>query len=237
MLFILAMEALNALIEKADATGLLQNLNQRAIHSRASFYADDVVVFLSHCQMDLTVFKDILRLFGEASGLHSNIEKCQVTHMRCDQDHKDLVQQIFPCQTAEFPCKYLGVLLHYRKLCKHDVQPIVDAVGSCIPIWKGGLLSKAGCLILTKVTLSSMSTHVAIAVALPAWAIRAIDKKRRAFLWKGTDMVRGGHCPITWDRVCSPKTYGGLSLPNLTFFGYALRLRWEWMRRVQPTKC
>jgi hypothetical protein len=53
MLFVLAMEALNGLIVNVDTSGLLQDLNQRAIRSRVSIYADDVVLFLSPCQMTL----------------------------------------------------------------------------------------------------------------------------------------------------------------------------------------
>jgi hypothetical protein len=72
------------------------------------------------------------------------------------------------------------------------------------------------------VTLSSIATHVAIAVALPPWAIKAIDKKRCAFLWKGTEEVRGGHCLVPWSRVCASKAFGGLGVPNLIVFGHAL---------------
>ena len=35
--------------------------------------------------------------------------------------------------------------------------------------------------------------------------------------------------------VCSPKDHGGLGLPDLRTLGYALRLRWEWKRRTDPS--
>jgi hypothetical protein len=37
--------------------------------------------------------------------------------------------------------------------------------------------------------------------------------------------------------VCSPKAFGGLGIPNLTFFGYSLWLRCEWYPRIDPFKC
>jgi len=49
-----------------------------------------------------------------------------------------------------------------------------------------------------------------------------------------TEEVTGGKCKVAWPLVCSPKELGGLGMPDLRFMGYALRLRWEWMRRVQP---
>jgi hypothetical protein len=52
MLFVLVMEALNALVELAD--------QHRAIRLCISFHADDVVIFLPPCQQDFVLFKGIL---------------------------------------------------------------------------------------------------------------------------------------------------------------------------------
>jgi hypothetical protein len=40
-----------------------------------------------------------------------------------------------------------------------------------------------------------------MAVNIPPWAIKAIDKIRRGFLWRGHKEVRGGHCLVAWGRV------------------------------------
>jgi len=34
--------------------------------------------------------------------------------------------------------------------------------------------------------------------------------------------------------VCAPRDLGGLGQPDLRILGYALRLRWEWLRRTRP---
>lgn len=44
----------------------------------------------------------------------------------------------------------------------------------------------------------------------------------------------GGKCKVAWPVVCSPRNLGGLGLPDLRVQGFALRLRWEWQRRVSP---
>jgi hypothetical protein len=41
-------------------------------------------------------------------------------------------------------------------------------------------------------------------VIISPWVIKAIDKKRRVFLWKGTDAVQEGRCLVAWSQVCAP---------------------------------
>jgi len=53
MQFILVMDVLNSLIEKASNEGLLQPLSTRSIHNHVSLYANDVVLFLHPVATDL----------------------------------------------------------------------------------------------------------------------------------------------------------------------------------------
>jgi hypothetical protein len=70
----------------------------------------------------------------------------------------------------------------------------------------------------------------------PPWVLKAIDKIRRAFFWKGTDTVQGGHCLVNWKAVCHPKENGGLRVLNLKFMSTALKVRWAWNLRVGNLK-
>ena len=67
----------------------------------------------------------------------------------------EAVQQAFPCVVEPFPCKYLGVPLSLSRLKRAYEQSLVDWVASKIPTWKAGLLTHAGRVLLTKVTLSA----------------------------------------------------------------------------------
>lgn len=42
---------------------------------------------------------------------------------------------------------------------------------------------------------------------------------------------------MSWTRVYGLTCLGGLGVVDLRFFGYALRLRWEWLRRAEPDQC
>jgi hypothetical protein len=41
-----------------------------------------------------------------------------------------------------------------------------------------------------------MIIYLAMAIDFPQWALEAIDKIRKGFLWKGRKEVRGGHCLV-----------------------------------------
>jgi hypothetical protein len=225
MLFVLVMEVVNAMISAADTRGVLQPLPTNRIRNRASLYADDLVVFLSPVPSDLRCIQEILHLFADATGLVTNMDKCSISPIRCTEEDVAAVLEAFPGQVLPFPCKYLGISLTLLKPSRAEEQPLIDKIAARIPTWKAGLLNHAGRATLTKVTLSAIPVHVSIACGLSSWALRQIDKRRRAFLWAGTESVAGGKCRVAWRTVQAPLCYGGLGFPDLKIAGFALRLR------------
>jgi mannosylglycoprotein endo-beta-mannosidase len=114
MLFILVMDVLGYLIAQAAREGLLQPLSARNLQHRISLYADDVVLFLRPEDNDIVVTMDILNLFGEASGLKTNLQKSTVLPIRCGDGEVAAVQNLLPCPLSDFPCKYLGLPLSLK---------------------------------------------------------------------------------------------------------------------------
>jgi hypothetical protein len=41
---------------------------------------------------------------------------------------------------------------------------------------------------------------------------------------------------VAWSRVTRPTELGGLGVVDLATMGYALRMRWEWLARVDPSQ-
>lgn len=232
MLFVLAMDTLNRLILWMDDGGLLTALPSNRVPHRTLLYADDLVLFIRPVRDDLLLLKDALLIFGSASGLFTNIEKCVATPMSCSQADLALVLELFPCRVEEFPCRYLGVPLSVRKLRRSDEQFLVDAVAARIPGWKGGLLNQAGRTTLVRSTLSAIPIHLSIVLCLSPWAIGTIDRRRRAFLWAGSESVAAGRCRVAWTIVCSPRDLGGLGVLDLRRAGLAFRVRWLWQHRA-----
>ncbi|WVZ95337.1 hypothetical protein U9M48_041118 [Paspalum notatum var. saurae] len=236
MLFVIVMEALNGLICLADNFGYLSRLRCTTQICRALLYADDLVIFVAPVRDDLLALKCLLDIFAKASGLCTNLAKCFATPLRCSSDEIALVQQVLGCQLGTFPCTYLGVPLNLRKLKRCEEQFIVDKVAVRIPKWKGNLLNLAGRTVLVKSTLLAIPIHMAIASCLSSWAIGAIDKLRRSFLWSGSAVFVPGRCKVAWVRLCRPVQYGGLGISDLHLLGMALRVRWLWLQRTDHSK-
>jgi hypothetical protein len=59
-------------------------------------------------------------------------------------------------------------------------------------------------------------------------------KTRRSFLWKGRKDIKGGHCLVRWERLCRSPDLGGLGIHNLEILGWALNMRWLWLKKTRP---
>jgi hypothetical protein len=121
---------------------------------------------------------------------------------------------------------YLGIPLHYKKLPKHMIQPLVQKIGNKLLGWKRNLLSYPRRELLVKVVLTSMPPYFLTVYKLPAWARKDIDRYR-CFLGRGDDPdnVKGGHCLVKWKSCTRPKRLGGLGIKDLDKYGRALRLQ------------
>lgn len=112
------MDMLNSLFLKAEELGLLEPLSRRPLGQRVSLYADNVALFIKPLVADLSLAKEILSMFGEASGLKTNFQKSGIYPIRCSAEQLDYWSDSswfgFPFPLYLF--SYLGLLLSDKKL-------------------------------------------------------------------------------------------------------------------------
>jgi hypothetical protein len=87
--------------------------------------------------------KWLLVYFEQLSGTKINYNKSDLLVVGVDEDRANEFARIFCCKRSEFPIKYLGVPLHFAKLRREDLQPVIDKIVKRIVGWKGRLLSYA----------------------------------------------------------------------------------------------
>lgn len=182
LLFILAIDPLQRIIEMAAQKGMLRPVLPKSAQLRCSLYADDTAIFADPSSAELQRLYRILEFFGECSGLKVNISKTEIYPIRLQDNIIHQLIHNFPGKICKFPGKYLGLPFHTRKLRKIEVQPLLDKIGERLPGWKGRLLSTSGRETLVKTVLTSQPIYHMTVFPEQKWIIRKIDRLRRSFL-------------------------------------------------------
>ena len=152
---------------------------------RLSIYADDLIMFIKPSEQDLLCVREVLHVFGVASGLRINHAKSAALPIVGSDEERHRVLDILQCPTATFPCRYLGILLTIKKLGRMDWQPLVDHARKPIPAWQRGLIQRSGRLILAKSVITTRPIHQLMVLNTPVWVFEEIEKWIRSFFWQG----------------------------------------------------
>jgi hypothetical protein len=167
LLFVLAIDPISQILEKATCLGLLHKLRGRGVILRTSLYADDAAVFVAPIKSDIANLAAILQNFGEVTDLCTNFGKSSVVPIRCGNlDLEDILEGI-PAARASFPLPYLGLPLSVWSLRRWDFQHLEDKCAGRLPNWNGKLINMAGRVELVKSVLSSQAIYHLTPLTVP----------------------------------------------------------------------
>jgi hypothetical protein len=76
-------------------------------------------------------------------------------------------------------------------------------------------LTQGGKLIMVNSVLSSLPTFYMSAIKVPIDILNQIDRYRRHYLWRGSDVNAKKPPLAAWKLVCRPKKKGGLGVIKL----------------------
>jgi hypothetical protein len=235
-LFVLAIDTLAQILERATSHNMLHKLKGRGNILRTSLYADDAAIFVAPIKEDIQNLARILHNFGKVTGLSTNFLKTAVVPIRCGNLDLDGILHGIPAKREAFPLRYLGLPLTVRCLKRGDIQHLEDKCAGKLPNWNGKYITAAGRAALVKSVIASQAIYYLTLLSISASTIAFINKIERAFLWSAKDHTTGAKCKVNWELVCRPKKHGGLGILHMDKFATALRLRWPWLEWKDPTK-
>ncbi|WVZ79506.1 hypothetical protein U9M48_027078, partial [Paspalum notatum var. saurae] len=230
LLFVIAIDPLQKLLELATNLGYLGKLRGKTATLSVSMYADDAAIFIKPTRKDVSSLARLLENFGDTTGLLANAHKSIVVPIRCEGLNLTHILDTFEAQKTNFPIKYLGLPLSHRRLRRVDFQPLVDKMAKKMTTWNARHLNHAGRLTLVKSVLTSHAVYTITSLRPPKSTLKEIDSKRKQFLWAGVEMLTGAKCKVNWSRSTRPVELGGLGILHLGRFARALRLRWLWRK-------
>jgi hypothetical protein len=88
--------------------------------------------------------------------LKINLYKSEIFCFGKAKEYEVAYLQLFGCKTSDFPFRYLGIPLHFRKLTDRDWKVIEERFEKKLSGWKGKLLTVGGRLVLINSVLSSL---------------------------------------------------------------------------------
>ncbi|KAJ4780789.1 RNA-directed DNA polymerase (reverse transcriptase)-related family protein [Rhynchospora pubera] len=199
-------------------------------------YADDALLFFKPSTGQAQVLKTIFTLFHSLSGLNVNPSKSQLVFLNTTIDVREACQHILGCIEHFFPITYLGLPLSNKKLHKNDYVALIERFKNTLNTWTSSLLSLAGRLVLINSCLSSLPVYFMSVFQLPRWVIDILNNIRRTYLWQGRNANRK-LVTVAWDKVCSPKSIGGLGVSDIYTFNLSLLAKWYWKWHSSDQSC
>ena len=161
----------------------------------------------------LTVMAKCLESFSQSSGLFANSSKSTIYIAGVNQELKDSLARTINLPIGLLPFRYLGVPLTAKRIFIRDCDQLVDTMTRRIRSWHAKHLSYAARLQLINFVLMNISIYWCQIFMLPKKVIHHINTVCRSFLWFGIgDNGKPGN--VNWEKVCTPKKYGGCSFSS-----------------------
>jgi hypothetical protein len=150
------------MVNKGAACGMITGLCPHLVPGGVISlqYADDTLLFLQNDERNAINLKWTLTYFEQVSGMKINYHKSELMAVNMENDELAPFLDIFQCVAGKFRVKYLGLPLHFSKLKREDLQPLVDSLLSRMAGWRGKLLSLEAKRILIQTVLSSIPIYM-----------------------------------------------------------------------------
>lgn len=229
-LYILCAEGLSSSIRCYEEAGLIHGcrIARGAPSISHLLFADDCYFFFRANQAEAAVMKSILSKYEGLSGQVVNYNKSGVMFSpNTKTADRSLVCELLGVQEIMKPEKYLGMPMWVGKDKTEVFGFISDRIGNKLQGWNTKALSRQGKLTLIKTAAQAIPNFWMSLFLIPANLCESIERKLNAFWWGSGTNGRGVKW-LAWDKLCGPKSSGGLGVRGLRNFNIALLAKQGW---------
>ena len=175
-LFIMLMEVLSLLLNKAEAEGAFR------LHSLFTspklthpLFADDLLVFSDGSRASTAGIKSVMRNFKDWSGLDTNESKSEIFYGGYTDIQASVLSDLSGFKRGEFPTRYLGLPLSPKRISAATLQPFVDRITAKLHSWTVKVLSFAGKVQMITSVIYGMVNFWSSVFVLPKWFYAKLD--------------------------------------------------------------
>ncbi|RVW65755.1 LINE-1 retrotransposable element ORF2 protein [Vitis vinifera] len=174
-LFVLGMEALSSLINRAVRGGFLSGCRIGGregvgIQVTHLLFADDTLVFCDDSQEQVAFLSWLLMWFEATSGLRINLNKSEILPVGCVENAELLAAEL-GCKVGSLPSTYLGLPLGASHKSVKVWDGVEERMRKKLALWKRQFISKGGRLTLIRRGALEKRPH------LVKWAVVCTHKK------------------------------------------------------------
>ncbi|KAJ0816203.1 putative RNA-directed DNA polymerase [Helianthus annuus] len=234
-LFVIAMEIISLLMNRACQTGLFKgcNLPNNGPIISHLCYADDVIFIGEWSNQNILAINRLLRWLYLVSGLKVNRQKSKLFGIGASEAEVVELASLARCDIGSLPFSYLGIPVgvNMKKACHWS--PVIEKFFRVLSKWKARHLSFAGRMTLAKSVLGSLPSYFLSLFAAPKCVLNKLEKIRRNFIWgKSGSGIKMRW--LRWNFLTKSKKAGGMGLGDIHSFNKAMLSKWWWRFKENP---